>query len=188
MTQPNSSTAPSDRRPAIERALETFEAFQQRLMSIHAPDFAALDVTMAQAKLLYVVAAAGELSMSEIAQRVGVTISTASGAVDHLVAAGLLARGDDPTNRRQVRVSVTPRGIDNLEQLRELSLRQLRQLLERVPDDDLEVVERATRILMASIEAADASGPESADASTSEPPTHEPPADGGAQPPTGASR
>lgn len=145
-------TQPNDRRPTIERALETFEAFQQRLMSLHAPDFAALDVTMAQAKLLYVVAAAGELSMSEIAQRVGVTVSTASGAVDHLVAAGLLTRAEDPANRRQVRVAVTPTGIDSLEQLRELSLRQMRELLEHVPDADLAVIEHATRILMAAIE------------------------------------
>ena len=154
MTDPNHPPGPNSRRPAIERALETFEAFQQRLMSLHAPDFAALDVTMAQAKLLYVVAAAGELTMSEVAQRVGVSISTASAAVDRLVATGLLARSDDPSNRRQVRVSITPSGSDNLEQLRELSLRQMRELLERVPDDDLAVIERATQILMAAIEAA----------------------------------
>jgi DNA-binding MarR family transcriptional regulator len=154
MTQSNHPLSPNDRRPAIERALETFEAFQQRLMSIHAPDFAALDVTMAQAKLLYVVAAAGELSMSEIANRVGVSISTASAAVDRLVAGGLLTRIEDPSNRRQVRVSITPTRIENLEQLRELSLRQMRELLERVPDADLAVIEHATRILMAAIETA----------------------------------
>lgn len=152
MTQANHPLEPNTRRPAIERALDTFEAFQQRLMSIHAPDFAALDVTMAQAKLLYVVAAAGELTMSEVAHRVGVSISTASAAVDRLVATGLLARSEDPANRRQVRVSVTATGIESLEQLRELSLRQLRELLERVPDGDLAVIERATRILMAAIE------------------------------------
>jgi DNA-binding MarR family transcriptional regulator len=154
MTQSNHPLAPNHRQPAIERALETFEAFQQRLMSIHAADFAALDVTMAQAKLLYVVAAAGELTMSEVAQRVGVSISTASAAVDRLVATGLLARSEDPSNRRQVRVSITATGIENLEQLRELSLRQMRELLERVPDADLGVIEHATRILMAAIEAA----------------------------------
>ena len=180
MTQPNHPLDPNDRVPAIERALETFEAFQQRLMSIHAPDFAALDVTMAQAKLLYVVAAAGELTMSEVANRVGVSISTASAAVDRLVAGGLLARGEDPSNRRQVRVSITPTGVDNLEQLRELSLRQLRDLLERVPDDDLAVIERATRILMAAIESAGEASPADAD----EPNADEPPDTD----PTGAPR
>jgi DNA-binding MarR family transcriptional regulator len=139
-------------RPAVERTLEAFEAFQQRLMSVHAPEFAALDLTMAQAKLLYVVTAAGELTMSEIAQRLGVTISTASGAVDHLVGLGLIGRSDDPANRRQVRVAVTELGHDTLERLRELSTRQLRALFDVLDDDDLAVIEHATRLMSHAVE------------------------------------
>lgn len=134
--------------------MEAFAAFEQRLMAVHAPEFTAVDLTMAQAKLLYVVTAAGDLSMSEIAQRLGVTISTASGAVDHLVSAGLLDRIDDPANRRQVRVSVTPFGLETLERLRELSTRQLRALFDLVGDDDLADVERAIRILTEAVDAA----------------------------------
>jgi DNA-binding MarR family transcriptional regulator len=137
--------------------MEAFAAFEQRLMAVHAPEFTAVDLTMAQAKLLYVVTAAGDLSMSEIAQRLGVTISTASGAVDHLVSVGLLDRIDDPANRRQVRVSVTPFGLETLERLRELSTRQLRALFDLVADDDLGVVERAIRILTEAVDAAAAS-------------------------------
>ena len=141
-------------RPALERALEAFEVLQQRLMAVHAPEFTSVDLTMAQAKLLYVVTASGELSMSEIAHRLGVTISTASGAVDHLVSVGLLSRVDDPANRRQVVVSVTPFGLETLEQLRELGTRQLRALLEAVRDDgDLALIERAMRILSDALEA-----------------------------------
>jgi DNA-binding MarR family transcriptional regulator len=104
-------------------------------------------VTMRQAKLLYVVATAGELSMSEIAARLGVTVSTSSGAVERLVELGLLTRSDDPNNRRQVCVSITEMGSTTLGHLRELSGRQLRTLLERVSDEDLDIIERATRIL-----------------------------------------
>src|SRR4051812_14744732 len=97
---PNHMPHPNEWRTALERALAAYEVLEQRLMSVHAPEFAALDITMAQAKLLYVVTAAGDLTMSEVAQRLGVTLSTASGAVDHLVAQGLVARTDDPANRR----------------------------------------------------------------------------------------
>jgi DNA-binding MarR family transcriptional regulator len=139
---------PNDKdRPALARVLLGFELFQHRLVALHVPEFTSLDITMAQAKLLYVLAAAGELSMSETASQLGVTISTASGAVDHLVDLGLLARSDDPNNRRQVRVSVTQAGAQVLEQMRELSTRQLVALCSLVSDEDLEVVERATRIL-----------------------------------------
>jgi DNA-binding MarR family transcriptional regulator len=153
---------PNQSRPALDRALEAFEVLQQRLMAVHAPEFTAVDLTMAQAKLLYVVTASGDLSMSEIAHRLGVTISTASGAVDHLVSIGLLSRVDDPANRRQVVVSVTPFGLETLEQLRELGTRQLRTLLEAVRDDgDLAAIERAMRILSDALEVS-ASAPASA--------------------------
>jgi DNA-binding MarR family transcriptional regulator len=142
--------APADHetnRPALAGALAAMDVFQQRMMAMHAAEFTALDVTMAQAKLLYVVATAGALSMSEIAARLGVTVSTSSGAVERLVELGLLARSDDPNNRRQVRVSVTEMGSTTLGQLRELSSRPLRTLLERVNDDDLAIIEHATRIM-----------------------------------------
>jgi DNA-binding MarR family transcriptional regulator len=148
MASPNNVT-----RPAVERAIDAFAAFEQRLMAVHAPEFTAVDLTMAQAKLLYVVTAAGDLSMSEIAHRLGVTSSTASGAVDHLVSIGLLDRVDDPANRRQVRVSVTPFGFETLERLRELSTRQLRALFDLVGDGDLAVVYRAIRILTDAVDA-----------------------------------
>jgi DNA-binding MarR family transcriptional regulator len=134
-------------RPAVARTLASFEVFQRRLMALHAVEFTTLDITMAQAKMLSVVATAGELSMSEIALRLGVTVSTSSGAVDRLVDLGLLARSEDPSNRRQVRVSVTETGTRTLGQLRELSTRHLRNMLELVSDEELDVIERASRIL-----------------------------------------
>lgn len=143
MSRPNQALD----RPAVTRALAAMEAFQERLMALHASEFTTLDITMAQAKLLYVVATAGQPSMSEIAQRLGVTISTTSGAVERLVELGLLARTEDPANRRQVRVSVTDAGRATLEQVRELSTRQLHVLFEHLDDRDLGVIERAIRIM-----------------------------------------
>jgi DNA-binding MarR family transcriptional regulator len=147
-------------RPALDRALAAANVFQQRLMAMHATEFTTLDITMAQAKLLYVVASAGELSMSEIALRLGVAVSTSSGAVDRLVELGLLARSDDPTNRRQVRVSITQAGTTTLGHVRELSNRQFRTLLELVSDEDLEIIERATQILADAVSAATSSMPD----------------------------
>ena len=134
-------------RPAIERTIASFEVLQHRLMAVHAEEFATVDLTMAQAKLLYVVMAAGEPSLSEIAGRLRVTPSTASGAVDHLVGLGLLSRVEDPSNRRQIRVSITPLGSRTIEQISELGTRQMTALFQTVSDADLEVVQRAIGIL-----------------------------------------
>jgi DNA-binding MarR family transcriptional regulator len=143
--------SPSAERPAVAAALAAFEDFQRHLMAVHADEFTAFDLTMAQAKLLYVVTVGGELNLSEIASRLGVTASTASGAVERLVELGLLSRTDDPSNRRQVRVSATQLGIATIEQMSELSARQLRALLATIEDGDLEVVQRAIRIMIAAL-------------------------------------
>jgi len=145
------TTKRTDERPALQRALAAFEAFEPRLMAAHVADFTAVEITMAQAKLLYVVMTGGPLSVSEIATRLGISLSTASGAVDHLVQLGMLARADDPKNRRQVRVSMTLAGSRAIEQMRDLGARQLRAVLERLNDRDLRAVERAIRIMTSAL-------------------------------------
>jgi|GEM_PF-1719730 Transcriptional regulators len=150
-------------RAAVARTVEVLEAFQHRLMAAHVDEFTAVDLTMAQAKLLYVVMAAGELSLSEIAGRLRVTASTASGAVDHLVGLGLLSRVEDPSDRRQIRVSITALGLKTIEQISELGARQMTALFELMRDDDLDIVQQAIRIMadaVAALEAAPATIPE----------------------------
>jgi DNA-binding MarR family transcriptional regulator len=118
-----------------------------RMVAGHATEFAEVGVTMAQAKVLYVVAAAETLRMSELASRLGVSMSTASGVVDRLVELGLLERRADAADRRQVIVALTAAGADTLERMRELNHHQMRTLLERLSDPELAAIERAISIL-----------------------------------------
>ena len=64
----------------------------QRLIGGHASEFAEVDVTMSQAKALYVVMAAGQLRLSELAGRLGIGTSSASEIVERLVELDLLDR------------------------------------------------------------------------------------------------
>lgn len=131
----------------IERVLLVFERFMNGMMSSHAPEFADIGVTMAQAKVLYVLAAAEALRMSELATRLGISMSTASGAVDRLVDLDLIERRADPSDRRQVYVAVTAAGSEVLERMRELNTRQMRELLTRLSRADIAAVERAIEVL-----------------------------------------
>ena len=140
----------SDRRPAeadLERVVAVFDQLMHRLMAGHAPELNAIDLTMSQTKAMYLVLAAGQLRMSELAARLGVTSSTATGVVDALVAQGQLARHEDPADRRQVVVTATADAEATLQRFRELNSRRMRDMLRHVAADDLAVIERALHIL-----------------------------------------
>ena len=57
----------------------------------NSPEFLEIDITMPQAKVLYLLTA-GDLHMSELVARLGVTLPTVSGIVDRLVEHGLVGR------------------------------------------------------------------------------------------------
>jgi DNA-binding MarR family transcriptional regulator len=139
----------ADRVARVDRVVASYELLMHRVASWHAPDLMEVAVTMSQAKVLYLIAASQGMRMSELAVRLGVSISTTSGLVDRLVDHGLLARHDDPADRRQVVVTITPTGDTHLERFRELNAAQMRRLLIRLGDSELDVVERATVLLAA---------------------------------------
>ncbi|HSG39418.1 MAG TPA: MarR family transcriptional regulator [Thermoanaerobaculia bacterium] len=53
---------------------------------------------------------------------------SAVGLVDRAVRAGLVERGEDPEDRRVVRLLVTPRGLEILQQLSSLHLKEIERL------------------------------------------------------------
>jgi DNA-binding MarR family transcriptional regulator len=137
-----------DQERAIERVLGAYERFHAWLSKLHAPHFIELNLTLAQLKALYLVAAAGPLSMRELSERLGTVPSTSSELVDGLVALQLLERIADPADRRRVLVQATPVAVDRLEDFNELSRTRLIELLERIDRrSDLVTIERAINLL-----------------------------------------
>jgi DNA-binding MarR family transcriptional regulator len=155
MTNERAATAagdtPADREATTRRIMEAHDRLMHLLSAVHSADFLEVTVTMSQAKLLYVVAAAGEMHMAELPLRLGVSLSTVSGLVDRLVDQGLLARREDRVDRRQVVVAPTDSGVAAIERFRELNVRQLRELLEHVDPD---VLDDLVRVYTALVEAA----------------------------------
>jgi DNA-binding MarR family transcriptional regulator len=131
----------------LDRIVAVFDGLMHRLMATHAPELNLIDLSMSQTKALYLLLAAGQLRMSELASRLGITSSSATGVVDGLVAHGLLVRHEDPADRRQVVVTATPEAEATLERFRELNSRRMREMLARVAPTDLPVIERALHIL-----------------------------------------
>jgi DNA-binding MarR family transcriptional regulator len=156
---PAPDAPPTSRDATVDRVVAAYEELMHRLVSAHLPEFMEVAVTMSQAKVLYTVLAAGSLRMSELASRLGVSLSTTSGQVDRLVDLGLLDRRDDPADRRQVVVSVTPSGETQVGRFRELNNEQLLLMLDRVGDADLALVEQAMAVLVRAATPPGADGP-----------------------------
>ena len=133
----------SSRSSVVDEVIAGYEALMQRLAHSHAPEFLEIAITMPQAKLLYLVAFSGELHMSTLVQRLGVSLSTVSGLVDKVVDHGLATRREDPADRRQVLVGLTPEGAAFIDRFRELNARQMRELLDALEDDELAQVRDA---------------------------------------------
>lgn len=140
------TTYPPPRPALVDRIIASFDLLMQRMTVAHAPDFIETAMTMSQAKVLYLVAAAGSVRLWELAGRLGVAPSTTSGVVDRLVEAGLLDRHDDPTDRRQLVITLTHEGAARLERMRELNADHLRVLLDHVDDADLPILDRAVAV------------------------------------------
>ena len=131
------------RDAVVADVIAGYELLMHVLADSHAPEFLDIDITMPQAKLLYLLGAAGELHMSALVQRLGVSLSTVSGLVDRVVDHGLATRREDPVDRRQVLVGLTPEGTAFIDRFRELNARQMRRLLDALDDAELEALRAA---------------------------------------------
>ena len=95
-----------------------------------------IDITIAQLRTLLVLAEEGPLVIGQIAQRLGVGLSTGGHLVDRLVQAGLAERTEDAEDRRRTLAQLTPKGEDLYARLLNHPL-QIQMLIQRLDKGDL---------------------------------------------------
>ena len=107
--------------PGTDTTLELAELLShsaRRLRRGSTTQLAPLGLTMAQARVLRIVASTGRpLRMADIAARLEVVPRSVTTMVDGVEAAGLIVRSTDPDDRRSILVSLTARGQALLESL-----------------------------------------------------------------------
>jgi DNA-binding MarR family transcriptional regulator len=81
-------------------------------------------------------------SVSDLAESLQIRHHAAVGLVDRCARAGLVERSPDPDDRRQVRVSLTPKGEGLLTRLSSRNRRELRTLSQALKAPFLEEVDR----------------------------------------------
>jgi MarR family transcriptional regulator, 2-MHQ and catechol-resistance regulon repressor len=97
----------------------------------------------------------GRLTMSELAQQLGLTSGGTTRLVDRVVGAGLVQRESCPNDRRVQWVVLSPKGERKLDEALPVHLRDLqREVFDRLEPDEVAVLERALDKLRAPAEPA----------------------------------
>jgi DNA-binding MarR family transcriptional regulator len=118
MTEPRLRHATAADSDASWHLAELLSSSARRLRRASLSQLEPLGLTLAQARVLRVVADADEpLRMADIAGQLDVVPRSVTSMVDALEAAGLVRRETDAEDRRSVRVALTGRGRGLLERL-----------------------------------------------------------------------
>ena len=107
-----------------------------------------LDLTMPQLKTLIYVSKHEGATSGQIAQSLGVGLSTITGLVDRLEEQHLVTRRDDPRDRRITRVLPTPEGSTLVDSLIQYRNEVVTAILDQLNPDQLELVETAFQHLV----------------------------------------
>ncbi|MEJ2860900.1 MarR family winged helix-turn-helix transcriptional regulator [Actinomycetospora flava] len=133
-------TAPTDARLATAAALDAFAAWAIR-------STADRELSLTTASTLATLDRGGPQRLSDLAVREGVTQPSMTALVTRLERDGLATRGDDPTDRRAVIVTLTDAGREVLLSRRTRRATRLAALLDHLGPEDRAAVEAAAGAL-----------------------------------------
>jgi DNA-binding MarR family transcriptional regulator len=124
-------------REELEREVVTqYQALGRALKAASGTAWMEIDLTIAQLRTLLVLAEEGPLVIGQIAQRLGIGLSTGGHLVDRLVHSNLAERTEDAEDRRRTLARLTPKGEDLYARLLNHSL-QMQTLIQKLDDADL---------------------------------------------------
>lgn len=100
-------------------------------------------VTLPQFRMLVVLATHGDSTLVALAGRLAVNPSTAMRMVDRLAAGGLVTRGTNPGNRRELSVGLTGEGREIVDSVTERRRAEIAEIVKRMPHEQREVLVEA---------------------------------------------
>jgi len=135
--------------PPIQVAARLFEVVPEIMRAIrlemrHQRGF---DLSVPQFRALIFVGSSPGTGLSDIAEALGLGLSAMSKMMDGLVQRGLVERQDNPSDRRQVALTLTPEGEKLVIAARRCTQELLAQKLSGLSAGELSIVEGAMEIL-----------------------------------------
>lgn len=128
------------------------------LLSVMVRSFAAFErseifccgVTMSQCSTILGIGKKGKMTMHALSEWMSLATSTMTRIVDNLVRDGYIERSHDPQDRRVVQVSLTEKGGQLFQAIKEIYHEYHRRIVENIPAGELhQVVESLTMLIEA---------------------------------------
>jgi DNA-binding MarR family transcriptional regulator len=135
--------------PAGECAHEVLDAVPtvMRLIRNHLRRYGTKEMSVPQFRTLNFLYRKEGVSLSKLADHIGLTLPTMSMLVDGLVAKGLLDRREDPQDRRRMTLTLTEPGRARLESARRDTVAYLEERLRQLSASDRATITTAMRML-----------------------------------------
>ena len=123
-------------RRDAERLADIFTGLQRNFMLTLSKELQRGDVSFPQYFLLGFLELKGELTMTEIAKKMGHTTAAATGLVDRLEKLGHVERGHAKNDRRKILVRITPSGKRIVSEVRDDMIANLLKMMEHLEPDE----------------------------------------------------
>lgn len=139
-----------DPSPLIVAAMAAQRLIFRTLLGETIPAWTQLDLSIGQLKTLMTLAVQQPLTVSALAEQLGLGKSATSILVDRLVHLGYVARTEDPSDRRRVALALTAAGDELVVTLRQgAGENRYVRWLEQMTTDDLAALTRGLEALAA---------------------------------------
>lgn len=136
----------NERQVLVEQILLSMSALVRGIRRNFPTAVDELDITLRQCRAIMFLGE-GPASMSKLAAAIGASLPSTTGLVDRLVQRGVVARHEDPHDRRLVICELTAKGAEIINALQDADRSVFTSLFEGLTMSELEVVREATLLL-----------------------------------------
>ncbi len=118
----------------LERAMNTFskKCFSKELLGV--------EITVTQMQTLLMINSLPGCKMSDLSEKLEVTLGNVTSLIDRLIKEGLVKRCEDESDRRIVRVELTPKGKNTVTTVLANRKKTLAGIFKKVKESDKEVL------------------------------------------------
>ncbi len=145
--RPGSAPDDTDEDELVDGALAILPEIGKLLYAGIARHPGVVGLPIGQLKLMLAIHRHGPCPVGTVAEKVGVSMPTASEGIERLVEGGIAQRSANPADRRQVLVGLTPSARATMAEIERLRRAQIRAALGRMAPEERPVLVRSLRVL-----------------------------------------